>query len=61
MHTLNDDGVAQANMMAGKFKLAQDYSPFKSHFVGSLNTVLSHKNVLHDKNWTFHSTQVVDL
>lgn len=30
-----------------------------SHFVGALNTVLSHKEC-YDKNWTF-STQVVDL
>ena len=35
------------------------FSPFQSHFVGALNTVLSKKkkNVIHDKNRTF-STRV---
>ena len=35
----------------GKSKTrALSYSPFKSHFVGALNTVLSYKNILHEKN-----------
>ena len=53
VHPLNDNSVGTSNLMAGNQKLAYRYSPFKSHFVGALNTVLSCKNILHDKNRMF--------
>ena len=46
LHPLNDNSVGASNVMAGNRKLALSYSPFKSHFVGALNTVLSCKKIL---------------
>ena len=43
VHPLNDNSVGTSNLMVGNQKLAYRYSPFKSHFVGALNTVLSFK------------------
>ena len=43
LHPLNDNSVGASNLMAGNRKLAYRYGPFKSHFVGALNTVLSCK------------------
>ena len=46
--------MGASNLIQGYQKLAQNYNPFKSHFVNALNTVLFYKkNVLHDKNRTF--------
>ena len=45
VHPLNDNSVGSSNLMAGNQKLAYRYSPFKSHFVGALNTVLSYKKM----------------
>jgi len=33
MHPLSDDGAGASNLIAGKFKLAQNYSPFKESLV----------------------------
>ena len=41
----NDKRVGASTLMAGNRKLAKSYSPFKSHFVGALNTVLSYKKM----------------
>ena len=46
MHPLNDNSVDASNVMAGNRKLVLSYSPFKSHFVGALNTVLSCQKIL---------------
>ena len=46
MQPLNDNSVGASNVMAGNRKLALSYSPFKSHFVGALNTLLSYKKIL---------------
>ena len=43
VHPRNDNRVGASTLMAGNRKLAKRYSPFKSHFVGALNTVLSYK------------------
>lgn len=33
--------VGTSNLVAGNLKLAQNYSPFKSHFIGALNNALN--------------------
>ena len=43
VHPRSDNRVGASTLMAGNRKLAKSYSPFKSHFVGALNTVLSYK------------------
>ena len=43
VHPLNDNSVGASNLIAGNRKLASRYGPFKSHFVGALNTILSYK------------------
>ena len=42
VYPLNDNSAGASNLMAGKSKTGVKlYSPFKSHFVGDLNTGLS--------------------
>ena len=43
MRAFNGNTVGASNLMAGNRELAWSYSPFKSNFVGALNTVLSYK------------------
>ena len=45
VHPRNDSRVGASTLMPGNRKLAKSYSPFKSHFVGALNTVLSYKKM----------------